>query len=81
LFDRPKTGFVLPFDRWIRESLGAVMDDTMRDSTMARSAGLNGDAVADLWRAFQARSPGLYWSRIWALYVLIRWCHRHHVYA
>jgi hypothetical protein len=22
----------------------------------------------------------VYWSRIWALYVLIRWCHRHGIY-
>src|SRR5207249_3363654 len=31
LFDRPKSGFVLPFDRWIRANLGQVMDQVMRD--------------------------------------------------
>ena len=81
LFNRPKTGFVLPFDRWIRQSLGDAMHETMRDSSMARAVGLNGDAVAGLWSAFQAGAPGLYWSRVWALYILIRWCHRHGVFV
>lgn len=80
LFDRPKRGFVLPFDRWIRSSLGRVMDETLRDPALVARAGLAPDAVARLWRAFQESAPGMYWSRIWALYVLVRWCHRHGVY-
>ena len=81
LFERPKTGFVLPFDRWIRRSLGKAMDDTMRDASLARAVGLNGETVTHLWSAFQNGAPGLYWSRVWALYILIRWCHRHNVMA
>jgi asparagine synthase (glutamine-hydrolysing) len=81
LFDRPKSGFVLPFDRWIRGSLGKAMDETMRDPSLAQAVGLNGHTVARLWSAFQDGAPGLYWSRVWALYILIRWCHRHNVLA
>ncbi len=76
LFDRPKSGFVLPFDRWIRHGLGKVMDQTMRDPEAVRSAGLNPDPVRRLWEAFLARAPGLYWSRVWAIFVLIRWCQK-----
>ena len=79
LFDRPKRGFVLPFDRWIGRSLGQVMDQTLRDPVMVESVGLAPDSVRRLWKAFQERAPGMYWSRIWAVYVLIRWCHRHRV--
>ena len=25
-------------------------------------------------------APGLYWSRIWSVYVFIRWCHRNRVF-
>jgi asparagine synthase (glutamine-hydrolysing) len=81
LFDRPKRGFVLPFDRWIRLGLGKAMDETMRDARAARAAGLDPEAVRRLWVAFQEGAPGLYWSRVWALYVLIRWCERHGVRA
>ena len=79
LFERPKQGFVMPFDRWIRRSLGDAMDSTMRDASMVRAVGLNPDVVAGLWSAFQSGAPGLYWSRVWTIYALIRWCHRHDV--
>jgi asparagine synthase (glutamine-hydrolysing) len=81
LFERPKRGFELPFGRWIRTSLGRAMDQTMRDRSLAAGAGLDGQRVAALWSAFLNGVPGLYWTRIWALYVLIRWCHRHRVLA
>jgi len=77
LFDRPKTGFVLPFDRWIRTALGKVMDQTMRDPLAVKPAGLSSEAVRRLWQAFLDGAPGIYWSRVWAVYVLIRWCQRH----
>ena len=81
LFERPKSGFVLPFDRWIRRGLREAMDQTLRDPDAVRSAGLAPEAVARLWRAFLDGAPGMYWSRVWGLYVLIRWCHRNRVYA
>jgi asparagine synthase (glutamine-hydrolysing) len=81
LFGQAKKGFVLPYDRWIRRSVGKVMDQTMRDPAMVKPTGLNPDAVQRLWQAFTDGAPGLYWSRVWALYVFIRWCHRHRAYA
>jgi asparagine synthase (glutamine-hydrolysing) len=81
LFDRPKSGFVLPFDRWIRSGLRDVMDGAMRDPAAARAAGLDPGAVSRLWRGFVSGAPGLYWSRVWAIYVLIRWCQRNRVQA
>jgi asparagine synthase (glutamine-hydrolysing) len=80
LFERPKTGFVLPYDRWLRKGLGKVLDQTMRDPDAVKPTGLNPEAVQRLWQAFLDGAPGLYWSRVWALYVLIRWCHRHKAY-
>jgi asparagine synthase (glutamine-hydrolysing) len=80
LFDRPKSGFVLPFDRWIRRGLRDTMDETLRDERAVRSAGLAPEAVARLWRAFLDGARGMYWSRVWALYVFVRWCQRHRVY-
>lgn len=81
LYDRPKQGFVLPFDRWIRKNLGRVMNEVMLDESACRAAGLRPQGVARLWQAFQQGSPGLYWTRVWAIYVLIRWCQRHGVAA
>jgi asparagine synthase (glutamine-hydrolysing) len=80
LFERPKAGFVLPFDRWLRNSLGNMIDGTMRDPEAIKPTGLDPQAVERLWQAFLDGAPGLYWSRIWAIYVFIRWCHRHQIY-
>jgi asparagine synthase (glutamine-hydrolysing) len=79
LFDRPKSGFVLPYDRWLRSGLGRVVDETMRDAALVKQTGLDPQCVAQLWAAFTAGAPGLYWSRVWAVYVLIWWCQRHGV--
>jgi asparagine synthase (glutamine-hydrolysing) len=81
LFERPKRGFVLPLDHWIRRRLGGAMDATMRDARMSRAVGLSAPAVARLWSAYRDGASGMYWSRVWATYVLIRWCHRHGVLA
>jgi asparagine synthase (glutamine-hydrolysing) len=80
LFERPKSGFVLPFDRWIRRGLKDAMDQTLRDPQAIAPVGLNPAAVEQLWRAFLDGAPGMYWSRIWSVYVFIRWCHRNRVF-
>jgi asparagine synthase (glutamine-hydrolysing) len=79
LFERPKRGFVLPYDRWIRRGLLSSIDRTLRDEDAVREAGLAPKPVGRLWQAFQDGAPGLYWSRVWALYVLVRWCQHHGV--
>jgi asparagine synthase (glutamine-hydrolysing) len=80
LFERPKSGFVLPFDRWIRRGLKDAMDQTLRDPQAIAPAGLDPAAVERLWRAFLDGAPGMYWSRVWSVYVFIRWCHRNRVF-
>ena len=80
LFERPKSGFVLPFDRWIRRGLKDAMDQTLRDPQLIAPTGLEPAAVERLWRAFLDGAPGMYWSRVWSIYVLVRWCHRNRVF-
>lgn len=80
LFERPKSGFVMPFDRWIRRGLKSAMDATLRDPLAVAPTGLDPAAVEQLWRAFLSGAPGIYWSRVWSVYVLIRWCHRNRVF-
>lgn len=77
LFERPKSGFVMPIDRWARAALRAEMTEAFRDRDFCEAAGLDPRAVDRLWKAFLAGTPGLYWSRVWALYVLGWWCREH----
>ncbi|MFZ1910390.1 MAG: asparagine synthase-related protein [Burkholderiales bacterium] len=79
LFDRPKAGFVLPFDVWCRQALRRALDDTLSDREHASSLGLDPDAVMLLWQAFGRGEPGLYWSRVWAIFVALWWCRSYDV--
>lgn len=79
LFERPKSGFELPLDVWCRRQLKGVIDSTFADQELCASVGLRSEAIGRLWRSYQAGAPGLYWSRIWSLFVLLRWCRNHGV--
>jgi asparagine synthase (glutamine-hydrolysing) len=79
IFNRPKSGFVLPIDTWARQRLQPQMEALFADIGLARRVGLRGDAVRTLWRSFADGRPGLYWTRIWAIYVLLSWCQTHDV--
>jgi asparagine synthase (glutamine-hydrolysing) len=76
LFDRPKSGFELPFDHWLRGALGAEVDAVLTDRSLMASVGLSPQGVADLWQAYRSGAPGLYWTRIWCLYALAVWARR-----
>jgi asparagine synthase (glutamine-hydrolysing) len=79
LFDRPKSGFVLPIDTWARQRLQPQMATVFGDAELCRRTGLQGQAVSTLWQSFVDGRPGLYWSRVWAIYVLLEWCRSHGV--
>jgi asparagine synthase (glutamine-hydrolysing) len=73
LFNRPKSGFELPFDRWLRQALGQEIEATLLDAVAVSGAGLDPAEVRRLWTAFKAGAKGLYWTRVWSIYSLIRW--------
>jgi asparagine synthase (glutamine-hydrolysing) len=77
LFDRPKSGFVLPIDTWARQLLQPQMQALFADQGLAARVGLRGQSLWTLWHSFAEGRPGLYWSRIWAIYVLLSWCQEH----
>jgi asparagine synthase (glutamine-hydrolysing) len=77
IFDRPKAGFVLPIEVWAKDQLAANIDAHFADSALVERVGLDPAALGRLWRAFRAGAPGLYWSRVWAPYVLLDYCRRH----
>ncbi len=79
IFERPKSGFVLPIDVWARRRLQPDMEVVFADEELCRRAGLRGKAVQTLWQAFLRGRPGIHWSRVWALYVLLWWCREHDV--
>ena len=75
---RPKRGFTLPFEHWMRQELR----DEIEPVLAAKRIGdgplghlLDGGQVQQVWKDFQRGTVS--WSRPWSLYVLQRWCELH----
>jgi asparagine synthase (glutamine-hydrolysing) len=74
--DRPKQGFVLPFDRWMRGALRPLCEQHLGRDGLAGRGLLEPKAVDALWARFLARSPQTTWSRVWTLVALDAWLER-----
>jgi asparagine synthase (glutamine-hydrolysing) len=74
LFDRPKSGFVLPIGKWAKRRLQPEMERLLSDAALVSRVGLQPETVHTLWRSYVSGKPGLYWSRVWSIYVLLSWC-------
>lgn len=68
---RPKRGFTLPFERWLRGEMRPVVEEALL-SDRSNQALLHPKAMRGVWQHFLAGKTS--WSRPWALFVLQRWC-------
>jgi len=70
---RPKMGFTLPFDHWLRKELRDDVDATLRDASIGGplTAILDQAGVNRVWERFLVGHTS--WSRPWALYTLKQW--------
>ncbi|HET6229359.1 MAG TPA: asparagine synthase (glutamine-hydrolyzing) [Longimicrobiaceae bacterium] len=72
LVDRPKTGFTVPLDAWLRGPLRQWASDLLSPATVRRSGLLDANAADAAWRDFQA-GRGRGGLAIWAVLVLLQW--------
>jgi len=80
LFDREKAGFELPLAVWCKRLLSRRLKSVFEDINLAHAVGLNAETIGRLWKAFENGDEGVYWSRVWSIYILMTWCRRHGVY-
>ena len=69
--NRPKRGFTLPFEHWLRGEMRPMVEDALLKSSWARTS-ISASAVREVWSRFLAGETS--WSRPWSLFVLQRWC-------
>ena len=74
LMARPKMGFTLPFEKWLRRDLRTEVSSVLRDSKRVSLTGLDAQAVEKVWDDFLVKPRAIGWSRPWSLYVLAQWC-------
>ena len=79
---RPKRGFTLPFEHWMRQELRPEIEPQLSAAKVGAgplSAVLNGKEVERIWNRFLAGTVS--WTRPWSLFVLQRWCELQNVSA
>jgi asparagine synthase (glutamine-hydrolysing) len=75
---RPKRGFTLPFEHWMRQELRPEIEPVLgkkRISEGPLGGILDANQMEQVWKDFLDGDTS--WSRPWALYVLQRWCELH----
>ncbi|HZQ25956.1 MAG TPA: asparagine synthase (glutamine-hydrolyzing) [Terriglobales bacterium] len=73
IVQRPKHGFTLPFERWLKGKWEGTVEATLEqipDGPLREI--LDVGAVKNVWRDFVQGE--ISWSRPWSLFVLQRWC-------
>lgn len=72
---RPKMGFTLPWDRWMRDQLHAFCRS--RIHALAARPQFRREGIMALWDRFLHRDPGVTALHIWTLVVLEHWLDLH----
>jgi asparagine synthase (glutamine-hydrolysing) len=72
IVDRPKMGFGVPIDRWLRHELRPWCEDLLNHDTLRRQGHLDADAVTGMWRDYLAGKGG--WSyQLWDVLMFQSW--------
>jgi asparagine synthase (glutamine-hydrolysing) len=76
---RPKQGFTLPFDPWMRGKLRMFCEERLSPERVAGRGLLKPREVQRLWHSFLGKRKEVSWSRLWILVVLEEWLELNHV--
>lgn len=72
LIERPKQGFAIPVDDWLRGALKHWAEVVITDECLANALGLNAGALIALWQSHQQRRVNV-GRELWALLMLLLW--------
>jgi asparagine synthase (glutamine-hydrolysing) len=76
---RPKRGFTLPFDLWMRGAMRAFCEERLTADRINSRGVLRADQAQRLWLRFLEKRPDVTWSRLWVLITLEEWMERNGV--
>lgn len=77
LFDKPKQGFAIPLNKWLKTSLKYLIDHYLSEECIKKFGILNHVAVEKVKSAYFSGSEFMY-NRIWQLIILQMWLEKYH---
>lgn len=80
LIERPKQGFAIPLDRWLRGALRQWGESLLSDEDLVDLAGLKPTAIHELWKLHQSGNANN-GTKLWTILMLLDWLryYRHDV--
>jgi asparagine synthase (glutamine-hydrolysing) len=69
--NRPKMGFTLPWELWMKNELRTFCEKNIRE--FAAYDFVHADSIISLWQRFLKNDKRVTWGRIWHLVVLNNW--------
>lgn len=76
IYDRPKRGFVLPMQQWMKGALAPIVAVGIRE--VEERLNFPSQQLNEMRRATE--QGRLYWTKLWALIVLGHWMKNHHIH-
>ncbi len=77
--NRPKQGFTLPFDPWMRGALRPFCEARLSPERIGSRGIVKHPHVHKLWHDFLEGKTNVSWSRLWILVVLEEWLERNQI--
>jgi asparagine synthase (glutamine-hydrolysing) len=74
---RPKQGFALPFEPWMRGELRSFCAHRLGPERLGGRGMFQPQGLRELWQGFLEGQRNVSWSRVWLLVVLEEWLSRH----
>jgi asparagine synthase (glutamine-hydrolysing) len=68
LVNRPKMGFVLPWEKWLKAELKDFAEEEIQQLEAVNY--LNFERILHIWKSFQNNEGKYSWSRVWPFVVL-----------
>jgi asparagine synthase (glutamine-hydrolysing) len=77
IINRPKMGFVFPWERWMKNELRSYCEKNIR--ILQDFDFLDAATLDHLWKQFLSGDKAVSWSRVWILVVLGNWLKKNNV--
>ncbi len=78
LFERPKQGFTIPLDLWMRNSWDSNISTYLSKEIVERHGFVRYDEVQSVLSRYKSGKQEFLYNRIWALITLHRWLEKFH---